>query len=254
MLRTLRLTLLAVVGLLAPAATASAQPDPTDTRLLTHARRRARRTSPSSTPKTCGSPTSTARTRDGSPPTSASRSHPVFSPDGQTIAFSAQYDGNTDVYTIPVAGGAPTRLTWHPGAGHRPRLHPGRQARPVLLAAARVSATGTRNSSPCRSTGGMPTQLPIPWGFEAELLARRRVHRLHARSATPPRSGSTTAAARTRRIWIYNVKTHDVVEIPQPKDRCNDLDPNWVGDTRLLPLRPRRRVQRVRLRRRRRRT
>jgi len=41
-------------------------------------------------------------------------SHPVFSPDGQTIAFSAQYDGNTDVYTIPVGGGAPTRLPWHP--------------------------------------------------------------------------------------------------------------------------------------------
>src|SRR4051812_13236660 len=36
-------------------------------------------------------------------------SHPVFSPDGKTIAFSAQYDGNTDVYTIPVEGGSPTR-------------------------------------------------------------------------------------------------------------------------------------------------
>ena len=35
----------------------------------------------------------------------------MFSPDGQTIAFSAQYDGNTDVYTIPLAGGTPTRLT-----------------------------------------------------------------------------------------------------------------------------------------------
>ena len=29
-------------------------------------------------------------------------SNPVFSPDGQTIAFSAEYDGNTDVYTIPI--------------------------------------------------------------------------------------------------------------------------------------------------------
>src|SRR5438105_14055603 len=42
-------------------------------------------------------------------------SHPVFSPDGSLIAFSAQYDGNTDVYTIPVQGGAPTRLTWPRG-------------------------------------------------------------------------------------------------------------------------------------------
>src|SRR5258707_9635479 len=43
-------------------------------------------------------------------------SNPVFSPDGRLIAFSASYDGNTDVYVVPVAGGTPTRLTWHPGA------------------------------------------------------------------------------------------------------------------------------------------
>ena len=38
-------------------------------------------------------------------------SNPVFSPDGRTIAFSAQYDGNTDVFVVPVTGGAPVRLT-----------------------------------------------------------------------------------------------------------------------------------------------
>src|SRR5262245_64798210 len=40
---------------------------------------------------------------------------PVFSPDGKTIAFTAEYDGNLDVYTVPVEGGAVKRLTWHPG-------------------------------------------------------------------------------------------------------------------------------------------
>ena len=30
---------------------------------------------------------------------------PVFSPDGRLIAFSAHYDGNTDVYIVPIAGG-----------------------------------------------------------------------------------------------------------------------------------------------------
>src|SRR5262249_19949902 len=39
--------------------------------------------------------------------------HPRFSPDGASIAFSANYDGNVDVYIVPVAGGAPKRLTWH---------------------------------------------------------------------------------------------------------------------------------------------
>ena len=35
-----------------------------------------------------------------------------FSPDGRTIAFTAQYDGNTEVYTIPAEGGVPHRVTY----------------------------------------------------------------------------------------------------------------------------------------------
>src|SRR6185503_7901664 len=38
--------------------------------------------------------------------------YPRFSPDGKTIAFSGAYAGFPEVYTIPVAGGAPTRLTF----------------------------------------------------------------------------------------------------------------------------------------------
>jgi len=34
-------------------------------------------------------------------------SFPRFSPDGTKIAFSADYDGNTDVYVAPTAGGEP---------------------------------------------------------------------------------------------------------------------------------------------------
>jgi tricorn protease len=41
---------------------------------------------------------------------------PIFSPDGNTIAFTGEYDGNTDVYTIPATGGVPKRLTYHPAA------------------------------------------------------------------------------------------------------------------------------------------
>lgn len=41
---------------------------------------------------------------------------PRFSPDGRRIAFSASYEGNTDVYVIGLDGGDLKRLTWHPGA------------------------------------------------------------------------------------------------------------------------------------------
>ena len=36
---------------------------------------------------------------------------PRFSPDGTKLAFTADYDGNSDVYVMPVTGGPPTRLT-----------------------------------------------------------------------------------------------------------------------------------------------
>src|SRR5262249_13652466 len=39
---------------------------------------------------------------------------PKLSPDGQWLAFSAQYEGNEDLYVAPVAGGEPRRLTYHP--------------------------------------------------------------------------------------------------------------------------------------------
>src|SRR5205085_6932755 len=41
---------------------------------------------------------------------------PMFSPDGTQIAFTGEYDGNTDVYVMPAVGGVPKRLTYHPSA------------------------------------------------------------------------------------------------------------------------------------------
>ena len=35
-----------------------------------------------------------------------------FSPDGKQLAFTAQYDGNTEVYVMPSEGGVPVRLTY----------------------------------------------------------------------------------------------------------------------------------------------
>jgi tricorn protease len=36
----------------------------------------------------------------------------MISPDGQTVAFAAEYEGPREVYTIPIAGGMPQRRTW----------------------------------------------------------------------------------------------------------------------------------------------
>jgi tricorn protease len=36
----------------------------------------------------------------------------IISPDGKSVAFSADYEGPTEVYTMPIEGGLPQRRTW----------------------------------------------------------------------------------------------------------------------------------------------
>jgi tricorn protease len=43
-----------------------------------------------------------------------------FSPDGKWIAFTGQYDGDEQVYIIPVTGGVPKQLTFYPARGPLP--------------------------------------------------------------------------------------------------------------------------------------
>jgi tricorn protease len=155
-------------------------------------------------------------------------SHPVFSPDGKTIAFSAQYDGNTDVYTIGIEGGSPTRLTWHPDPDIVRGWTPDGKA--VLFSSPRnVFTNRFTQLFTVPAKGGMPTQLPIPNGVEASYspdgeyiaytpLGDRSQQWKHYRGGTHSR------------IWIYRCKDHHVDQIPQPAGRCNDLDPNWVGE------------------------
>ena len=156
-------------------------------------------------------------------------SNPVFSPDGSLIAFSAQYDGNTDVYTIPVEGGTPNRLTHHPSPDVVREFTP--DGKSVLFMSNRNVYTNRHAQLfTVPLTGGMPNQLPLPWGFEACYSPDGKyIAYTPVRDATAQwkhyRGGTHS------RIWLYDVATHDVIELPQPAGRCNDLDPNWVGDT-----------------------
>ncbi len=54
--------------------------------------------------------------------TGAVESNPVFSPDGKTIAFTSNRSGTSSVYTVPVEGGIPSRLTWYPSSSQCLRM------------------------------------------------------------------------------------------------------------------------------------
>ncbi|KPF44776.1 hypothetical protein IP80_17450 [beta proteobacterium AAP65] len=56
----------------------------------------------------------------------------AFSPDGRTLAFVGAYEGVAEVYTLPLAGGVPQRLTWQ---GQNPRVWGHTPAGEVLVTA-----------------------------------------------------------------------------------------------------------------------
>ena len=154
-------------------------------------------------------------------------SQPVFSPDGKTIAFSAEYDGNLDVFTVPVGGGVPTRLTYHPYPDFVRDFTP--DGKNVLFASQRNVFTNRYAKLYTVSTNGGPiNQLEIPNAFWATYsddgkfiayapISDRFNQWKHYRGGT------------ASRIWVYEVATHEVTEIPKPASGSNDSQPQFMN-------------------------
>ncbi|MBN1894811.1 PD40 domain-containing protein, partial [bacterium] len=155
-------------------------------------------------------------------------SHPVFSPDGETIAFSGEYDGNIDVFTVPAEGGAPRRLTWHPG----PDIVRGftRDGSKVLFCTPRSVFTRRYTQLYTVSIGGgFPENAGLPNAHKGSYspdglhLAYVPIREVHHQWKNY-RGGSASF------IWLYTFADRSVEKIPQPEGRCNDTDPMWLGD------------------------
>jgi tricorn protease len=87
---------------------------------------------------------------------------PYFSPNGEWIAFSGDYDGNRDVYLVAASGSVPRRITFHPAADIVRGWTP--DGKRVLFSSSR-SFEVTRDEFYTTSIdGGFPTQLPLPSG------------------------------------------------------------------------------------------
>ena len=86
---------------------------------------------------------------------------PKFSPDGRTIAFTGEYDGNQDVYLTPAEGGEPRRLTWHPGSDQVIGWTP--DGRQILFRSAAEEPHGEWELFAVAVTGGEPARMPLGW-------------------------------------------------------------------------------------------
>lgn len=156
-------------------------------------------------------------------------SNPVFSPDGSLLAFSAEYDGNIDVFVVPVSGGIPQRLTWHPYADW---------VRDFSSDGQRVIFASQRNTFTNRYyqlftvpvSGGQITQLPVPYANYVS-VSDDGSYLAYTTLSDPFNQWKHYRGGTQSRIWIFDNSNEEVVEIPKPAAGSNDTRPQWMGGT-----------------------
>ena len=172
--------------------------------------------------------------RDGSNPkrltiNPAVEQNPVFSPNGKLIAFTGNYDGNTDVYVIPVEGGAPKRVTNHPSA----------DVVRGWLSNDEVYFTATRDYNYALSPrlhsisldGTNEKALPMPEATQGSPSADKR-YWAYIKN-TDPTDRANVAFKRYRgggmpQVWIFDTQTKNVEIISGTG--ANNVKPQWLGD------------------------
>jgi tricorn protease len=143
---------------------------------------------------------------------------PVFSPDGSTIAFTSDYDGNTDVFTVPAGGGVPFRVTYHPAADFAVAWTPDGQN--LVFRSSRISASRYTQLYQVPAKGGIAKPLPLPMAYQGQFSADGKQI---AYSPLPPAYGfdymtyvswGNYHGGRASTIWITTLPGLDSVQIP----------------------------------------
>ncbi|MBL7152275.1 MAG: PD40 domain-containing protein [Phycisphaerae bacterium] len=152
---------------------------------------------------------------------------PKFSPDGRTIAFSGNYDGNTDVYTIPTDGGTPYRLTHHSSSDLVVEWYPGGKN---ILYRSRMFSPSTRFNRFFKQPveGGMPETLPLPYGELATFSAdgNRMAFQFISREF---RTWKRYRGGMASDIWLYDFTENTSEKLTDFSG--TDAVPMWHEDT-----------------------
>jgi tricorn protease len=161
-----------------------------------------------------------------------------FSPDGKQLAFTGQYDGNTEVYLMPAEGGTPKRLTFTATLGRddvSDRMGPNNivigwtpDGKNVLFRSRKDSFNDFIGQLFTVSVdGSLPEQLPLPRGGfgsyspDGSKLVYNRIFR-EFRTWKRYRGGLTDE------IWTYDFATKKTEQLTD--NPASDIIPMWAGD------------------------
>ena len=163
---------------------------------------------------------------------------PRFSPDGNEIAFTASYDGNTDVYVIPAEGGPVRRLTFHSDVVPEAPMRWGPDNMVVTWtpdgkSIMFLSRRNTYNSwfgqlFLVPREGGAATQFPVDKGGVTSFspdggkIAYNRIFRNF-------RTWKRYYGGLAQDIWIYDLATHGIQRVTDWKG--TDTHPMWYRGT-----------------------
>ena len=154
-------------------------------------------------------------------------SFPRFSPSGSQIAFSGNYDGNTDLYVVPTMGGMTQRVTHHPMPDRMLDWYPDGGS---ILYATPMTSEKNRFNKLYRTSpgGGLPEKLPVPYGEfgaispDGNVLAYIPITR-DFRTWKRYRGGMAPE------IWLFDLRDYSARNITN--DPANDGHPMWHGST-----------------------
>jgi tricorn protease len=162
---------------------------------------------------------------------------PKFSPDGRSIAFTGQYEGDEQVYVMPAAGGVPRRLTYYPARGPlAPRWGYDNQVygwtpdgKKVLFRSLRDADGGRVETAlyVVSPEGGLPVKLPMPTSGAGDLSPDG------ARIAYSPLFRDFRTWKRYQGGWAQDLYIYDIgantATLIAPSKRT-ERDPMWIGD------------------------
>ncbi len=143
---------------------------------------------------------------------------PVFSPDGSTIAFTGEYDGNTDVFTIPATGGVPHRVTYHPSVDAAVGWSP--DGKQIIFRSDRQANSRYTQLYEVPVMGGFAKPLALPMAYQGQISGDG------ASIAYSPLGPSFSfdynryvawgnyRGGRASTIWITGLKDLDSTEVP----------------------------------------
>ncbi|HEY3384120.1 MAG TPA: PDZ domain-containing protein [Vicinamibacterales bacterium] len=160
-----------------------------------------------------------------------------FSPDGKSLAFTAQYDGNTEVYLMPAQGGVPKRLTWTATLSRddvSDRMGPNnlvigwKDNQHILFRSRRADWNDFLGKLYLANVAGGPIEeLPLPRGGFASFspdgsqLAYNRIFR-EFRTWKRYRGGMADD------VWLYDFKTKTTTNLTN--NPALDIVPMWKGN------------------------